>query len=50
MNITSTISDIILDFKKTLEKSQRVTLDDIKKYNIFMTLTGRVLKLFAPLM
>ncbi len=50
MEDTSTILDVKLDFKETLKESQRVTLDDIKKYNIFMTLTGRVIKLFAPLM
>ena len=50
MEETSTIGDIKLDFKKNLDQSQRVTLEDIKKYNIFMTLTGRVIKLFAPLM
>ena len=50
MEDTSSITDIKLDFKNTLEQSQRVTLDDIKNYNTFMTLTGKVLKLFAPLM
>lgn len=50
MEETSTIGDIKLDFKKTLDLSQKVTLEDIKNYNIFMTLTGRVIKLFAPLM
>lgn len=50
MEETSTIVDIKSDFEKTLEKSQRVTLEDIKKYNIFMTISGRVLKIFAPLM
>lgn len=44
------IADIELDFQETLKHSQLVTLDDIKKYNIFMTMAGRVLKLFAPLM
>ena len=50
MEEVSTISDIDRDFKETLEQSQRVTLDDIKKYNIFMTMSGKILKLFAPLM
>lgn len=44
------IDKIKLDFKKTLEESQKVTLDDIKEHNIFMTIAGRVLNLIAPLM
>ncbi|MGO1468753.1 MAG: cardiolipin synthase [Tissierella sp.] len=44
------IMDIKDDFEKTLKLSQRVTLEDIKKYNIFMTISGRVLKVIAPLM
>lgn len=50
MEEVSTIFDIKRDFRKTLEKSGRVTMEDIKKYNIFMTMAGRILKLFAPLM
>ncbi len=50
MEEVSAILDIKSDFNKTFEQSQKVTLDDIKKYNIFMTITGKVLKLFAPLM
>ena len=50
MEETGAITDIKLDFKKTLDQSQKVTLNDIKNYNPFMTLTARVIKLFAPLL
>ena len=50
MEETAAIVDIKSDFKISLNQSQRVTLEDIKRYNIIMTLTARVLKLFAPLM
>lgn len=50
MEETGAIADIKLDFRKTLDQSQKVTLNDIKKYNIFMTLTGRIMRLFAPLL
>ena len=50
MEEVSAISDIKLDFQRTLKLSQRVTLDDIKNYNFFMTMTAKVLKLIAPLM
>lgn len=38
------------DFEKVFELSQRVSLEDIKNYNIFMKMAGRVLKIIAPLM
>lgn len=50
MEDISTIDDIKLDFQETLDLSQRVTLEDIKKYNLIMTIIGRILKIFAPLM
>lgn len=50
MEEASAISEIKSDFTDTLKKSQRVTLDTISQYNIFMTMAGKVLKLFAPLM
>jgi cardiolipin synthase len=50
MEEVSALLDIKSDFISTFEQSQMVTLDDIKKYNIFMTLIGKILKLFAPLM
>lgn len=50
MEGVSAISEIKSDFTDTLKKSQRVTLDTIKQYNIFMTMSGKILKLFAPLM
>lgn len=45
-----TVSDIEKDFNETLKQSHQITLEDIKKFNFFMTLLGRFLKLFAPLM
>lgn len=50
MEEVSAIVDIEADFKQTLNQCHKVTLDDIKKYNIVMTLVGKILKLFAPLM
>lgn len=50
MEDVESITDIKRDFKETLEKSQKVSLEDIKKYNIFMTMTGKILKVLAPLM
>lgn len=44
------VLDVEKDFNETLKKSQRVTLEDIKKYNVFMTIMGKVLKLIAPLL
>ncbi len=45
-----TILDIERDFLQTLNKSQKVTMVDIKKYNILMTIIAKILKLIAPLM
>lgn len=50
MEGVSAIEEIKEDFSKTLEMSQRVSLEDIKNYNIFMRISARILKLFAPLM
>lgn len=50
MEEVSAIPDIKSDFESTFKKSHRVTLDDIKEYSVFMTMTGKLLKLFAPLM
>ena len=50
MEEISAVEDIKLDFNETIEKSQRITLEDIKNFNIIMTMVGRVLKLIAPLM
>ena len=44
------IIDIERDFKDTLEKSQRITLEDIKHFNIFTRLVGHILRLVAPLL
>ena len=50
MEEVDAIWDVKRDFKETLKKSQKVTLEDIKNYNFFMTMTARILKVFAPLM
>ena len=50
MEEVSSLIDIKRDFEDSLEKSQMVTLDHIKSYNWFMTLSGRLLKILAPLM
>ena len=50
MEEVSSLIDIKRDFEDSLEKSQMVTLDHIKSYNWFMTLSGRILKILAPLM
>lgn len=50
MEEVSAIDQIKSDFINTLQQSQRVTLEDIKNYNVFMRIAGRALKLFAPLM
>ncbi len=44
------VLDVKKDFNETLEKSQRVTLEDIRNYPIGMTIAGQVLKLIAPLL
>ncbi len=50
MEEVAAIAEIKEDFEKTLEECQRVTLDHIKEYNVFMTISGKILKLIAPLM
>ena len=44
------VLDVEKDFQECLEISQKVTLEDIRNYNIIMTLIGKVLNLIAPLM
>ena len=50
MEDTPVVLDVERDFEETLELSQRVTLEDIRNYNKFMTMMGKVLKLIAPLL
>ncbi|MCD8321344.1 MAG: cardiolipin synthase [Oscillospiraceae bacterium] len=47
---TPAIRDIYEDFQKTLEKCQRVTLEDVKKEKLRVKLSGALLKVMAPLM
>ncbi len=49
MNVPAVI-DIERDFKDTLLKSQKITLGDIKRFNIFTRLIGHVMRLVAPLL
>lgn len=44
------VLDIERDFLDTLEKSQKITLEDIKHFNIFTKIIGHIIKLFAPLL
>ncbi|MGI6006703.1 MAG: cardiolipin synthase [Ruminococcus sp.] len=44
------IQDIEKDFQDTLEKCQKITLDDVKRENLLMKAAGRMLRLVAPLM
>ena len=44
------IIDIERDFKDTLLKCQKVTLKDIKRFNIFTRLVGYIMRLVAPLL
>lgn len=50
MEEVSSIQDIKKDFHETLQQSQLVSLDDIKNYNWLMTMFGKLLRPFAPLM
>jgi len=44
------VRDIEKDFQDTLKKCQRVTITDLRMRGIVETVTGRVLRLIAPLM
>ena len=44
------INDIELDFFHTLEKCQRIDLENCKKYNPIAKVAGQILRLIAPLM
>ncbi|MBQ3471774.1 MAG: cardiolipin synthase [Clostridia bacterium] len=47
---TPAIADMEKDFAATLAKSQRITLEDIKKFNIFTRMIGHIMRLVAPLL
>ncbi|MBQ6554163.1 MAG: cardiolipin synthase [Firmicutes bacterium] len=47
---TDCIADIERDFRHTLKQCTAITDADIKSFSIFEKLTGRILKIFAPLM
>ena len=44
------VRDIELDFMKTLEKCQKITPEDCKKYPWYKKAAGQILRLIAPLM
>ena len=48
MNVPAII-DVERDFKDTLEKCHKITLSDIKKFNIITRLIGHITRLVAPL-
>ncbi len=50
MNNVPAILDIEQDCKDTFEKSQEITLEDIKKFGPFSKLIGHLTRLVAPLM
>ena len=44
------VMDIERDFKDTLELSQKITLEDVKHFNIFTKILGHIIRLVAPLL
>lgn len=44
------IIDIEQDFNDTLELSQKITLEDVKKFNVFTKILGHVIRIVAPLL
>ncbi len=44
------LADIREDFRLTQEKSQRITMEDVKNQSALTRMTGALLKVFAPLM
>lgn len=47
---TPALQDIRKDFEQTMAASQLIGMEDVNRQNIFMSLMGKVLKIFAPLM
>lgn len=46
----SVVDKIEDDFQRTLAKSHKVTLMEVKNQTLFTKITGHLLRLFAPLM
>ena len=44
------IADIEKDYQETLEKCQRITVEDCRREKLSVKAAGRILRLFAPLM
>lgn len=44
------VIDIERDFKDTLAMSQKITLEDVRKFNIFTKIIGYITRLVAPLL
>ena len=47
---TSSVKETEDDYKLTLQKCQRITLEDCKKFSAFSKFFGKVLRIIAPLM
>ena len=50
MYANNAIDDIEADFEDTMEKCSLFMAEDYKKLNVFYRLTGRIIRIFAPLM
>ncbi len=50
MDGVTAIDDIEADYQKTLQSCQLITVEDIRNQKLFTRLTGRLLKLLAPLL
>ena len=48
MNVPA-ILEIENDFNETIKHSQKITIESIKKFNIFTRLVGYIMRLVAPL-
>lgn len=46
----SVLQDIYKDFEETMQKSKLITMEDVKKQSWLVKVTGKVLKVIAPLM
>ena len=47
---TASVHEVEKDFRDTLKKCCQITLEDCRKLGLFKKITGRVLRIIAPLM
>ena len=47
---TPSVIETEKDYIETMKKCTLITLDDCRKYNILKRISGRILRIFAPLM